>query len=231
MAQINQVKIGNNTFSPADWTSSDNLYSTVEIKTGNTQDLTAFSYGRGGYVPGSPTQRKAELVDTNLEGEGARLPDNEALLIYSVSVGFYYSPAATSGAGDDDNVQAPNLGLRNILRLQKDIIGELTIASLQKIYKQAPIGYYAEGMGVESGMASGSGFNPAQGYVMAFNGATSIKGVRKFASPEFIKGAETFGFRLRFPNGEVRNLTLNGNANDRIVARVWLRGIRKRPVA
>jgi hypothetical protein len=230
MTQLWQVKIGGNTFSPADWTSSDNLYSTVEFGTGSQQELTAFSYGRGGYIPGSPTQRKSELVDTNLEGEGGRLPENEAVLIYSISADFFHTPSGGFG-GDDDNVQAPNLGVRNMLRIHRDIVAQLQIASLQKIYKQSGIGFFAAGMGVESGFASGTGQNPAQGFAAAFNGATSIKGVRKFASPEFIKGGETFGVVLKFPTGSVEGLTLNGNANDRVTTRIWLRGIRKRPVA
>lgn len=231
MAQVNQIKIGDNYFSPADWTSSDSYYSTVEFGTGAQSELVAFSYGEGGYVPGSPTNRSAQPVDTNLPGEGGRLPDNEAALVFAISVDFYYVPADGVVATDEDNVQSPLLGLRNILRIQRDVLGELQIASLQKLYKQAPIGFYAAGMGIDSGMASGAGANPAQGFVMASNGGASIQAVRKFASPEFIKGAETFGFVFRFPNGQVRNLTLNGNASDRILARTWFRGLRKRPVA
>lgn len=229
MSQVFSIKIGNNVLSPADWTSTDNLYSTVEIGAGSQPDLVAFAYGRGGVVPGSPTQRKADPIDTNLEGEGGRLPENEALLCYAMSIDLFLRSASGT---DDDNVQAPDLGFRNVGRLQHDVLIELVIANL-KVYAQAPLGYFPAGMGLFSTFASGVGGNLATGYTAGSNGGTSVKAVRRFAAPQFIKGGETFQVRYRFPNGQVTGLNFGtpGSPDDRVIARTYLRGYRKRPVA
>lgn len=232
MTQLFSVKIGPNEFSPADWTSTDNLYSTVEIGAGSQPTLVAFAYGTGGTVPGSPTNRKAELIDTNLQGEGGRLPENEALLIFSMNADFTLKPSITAlGIGtDDDNVQAPLLGGRNMLRLQRDTILELIIAQL-KCYAQAPVGWYPASQGVKSNTVTGLGADIATGYLAGTNGKPSVKGIRRFASPQFILGGETFQVKFRFPNGEVVGLSLPGGNTDRVMARVTLRGLRKRPIA
>ncbi len=229
MTQLFSVKIGENVFSPADWTATDNLYSTVEIGAGAQPTLVAFAYGTGGTIPGSAQGRKAELIDTNLQGEGGRLPENEAMLIFSMNTDFTLRPILGVGT-DDDNVQAPLLGGRNMLRIQRDTILELIIAQL-KTYAQAPIGWYPAAQGVKSDTVTGLGADILTGYLSGTNGKPSVKGSRRFASPQFILGGETFQVKFRFPAGEVVGLSLPGGASDRVMARVTLRGLRKRPVA
>jgi len=231
MAQLFSIFIGGHEFSPADWTATDNIYSTVEIGAGAQPTLVAFAYSQGGTIPGSPTNRQATFLDTNLKGEGGRLPENEALLIFTMAADFALAPAATGGFGtDDDNVQAPLLGGRNVKRLLSDTILELTIAQV-KIYAQAPIGWYPAGQGVKSNTVTGLGADVATGYLAGTNGKPSIKGLRRFATPQYILGGETFKVSFRFPNGQVTGLTLPGGASDRVRARVTLRGLHKRPVA
>lgn len=229
MSQVFSIKIGNRVLSPADWTATDPLYSTVEIGAGPQTDLVAFSYGRGGVVPGSPGLRKADPIDTNLEGEGGRLPENEALLCYSISTDLFLRSASGT---DDSNVQAPDVGYLNVGRLQRFTVLELVIANL-KVYAQAPLGWFPAGMGVFSSQATGTGGDLANGYIAGTNGQTTIKGVRRFAAPHYIKGGETFQVRYRFPNGQVNGLNFGspGSPDDRIIARTYLRGFRKRPVA
>jgi hypothetical protein len=87
MAQITKVRLPDGrTLTPGDWTSAEPLYSTVEVGAGAYTTLHAFSYAVGGDVPGSVGPRKSNLSDTNLQGQGAQLPENEELIIYSMMV-------------------------------------------------------------------------------------------------------------------------------------------------
>lgn len=231
MSQLLKVRLPNGqTVTPADWTTAEPIWSTVEIKAGPLVTQEAFTYGIGGSVPGSATQRTSTLLDTNLQGEGGRLPENEAMVVQAISVEAYLIPPPNAiYATDDNNVVAPDVGLSNMLRMQRDLLVTISIASVKE-YIRAPLAFMAAGSGIESGTASGVGGDFANGYIAASNGATSVKGLRHLASPLFIQGGEAFRLRYLTPRGEVAGLSLP-QSNSRIRLRAFLHGYHKRPVA
>lgn len=234
MAQLWKIRLPNGrTLTPSDWTSAEPLYSTVEIGTGPFPVLTAFGYGQGGEVPGSPGARKANLADTNLEGEGGRLPENEELICYQIAVEFYM--IGTEDPNNPDPIpaaEAPNVSLLNMLRLQRDILLVWRF-SYNKEYMRAPIGYFPASSGTayihggyRNAVAAGT-----TGGVIANNGGTDVCDMREFASPIYVGPGEAFAIDIKPGPGGVADLNLDPVTNSRIRARVLLEGYRRRPVA
>ena len=232
MAQIWKVRLPNgNIVTPGDWTTAEPLYSTIEIAPGPFQERIAFSYGRGGTVPGSVGPRQSTLIDTNLNGQGNQLPENEELVIYTIGIELFKVGAANSVARfpDADN---PHVPLTDMLRLQRDLVIFLKIANV-KNYTSFPLSYFPPGTGMLSMYSGGRSFvsgAAANGEVVANNGDPSVQGTRELASPLSVAGGETFGVSFRPGPGSVLNLNLAA-PNARIVARTYLDGVRRRPVA
>jgi hypothetical protein len=231
MSQLLKIRLPDGrTLTPSDWTTAEPLWSTVELPTGNISVQEAFTYGIGGVVPGSANNRQSSLIDTNLQGEGARLPENEAM-IQAIAVEAYIIPQSGAvSVTNSDNAISPDVGLTNMLRMQRDLLTVLTIASVKE-YIRVPLAFCAAGGGVESGTASGVGGDGANGYIAATNGSTSVKGLRHLASPLFIQGGEAFRFKFIPPNGTITGLNLGGNAGARLRLRTFFLGYHKRPVA
>jgi len=232
MSQLLKVRLPDGrTVTPADWTTAEPLWSTVELSVGSIVTFEAFTYGIGGVVPGSANNRQASLLDTNLQGEGGRLPENEAMIIQAIAVEMYVvPPPGTVFVTSEGNVASPDMSLLNMLRVQRDLVGILSIASVKE-YVKAPVSFYAAGSGAESGTATGFGGDAAAGYVAANNGSTSVKGRRRLASPLFIQGGEAFRFRFTPPRGTIAGLNLGGDVGSRLRLRTFLHGYHKRPVA
>jgi len=232
MAQFYKVRLPNgNVLHPADWTSAEPLYSTVELAAGAFPVVTAFSYAIGGTVPGSPGQRQSTLGDTNLEGEGSRLPENEELIAYSLSIEVYMIGA--DGASDPSGLPAvdtPEVSLPNMLRLQRDVLVMTKIAAVKE-YTHSPLSWFPASTGVmqynsaSRTLVSGG----ALGSVSANNGGEGVCDKRQFASPLYVKGGETLAIDVRPGPGSVENLTLDAAARIRL--RFYFEGYRKRPVA
>ena len=231
MAQLWKVRLPNgNVLTPGDWTSAEPLWSTIEVAAGPFPVLTAFSYSQGGSVPGSVGPRDAVLSDTNLQGEGNRLPENEELICYNLGIeAFKEGPAASVSAFPDaDN---PHVPLPDMLRLQRDLSVEFKIAFV-KNYTNAPMSYWPAGTGVASYYAGGRSkvsAGAATGEVSAYNGGTSRMDQRELASPLYVAGGESMAIDFRPARGEVMNLNLA--TDSRIVLRTYLDGLRRRPVA
>jgi len=231
MAQLWKVRLPNgNTLTPGDWTSAEPLWSTVEIGVAAFGVLTAYSYPDGGDVPGSPGPRQSTKIDTNLEGEGNRLPENEELIIYNVGVSVFKIGAVAS-ANNFPDADAPHVPLPDMLRMQRDIVIELRIAAV-KSYTRAPMGYWPAGTGVQSMYSGGRSRVSAggiSGEVPAVNGSPSVDGRRELASPFYVAGGESLAVDVKAGPGSVLNLNLL--AASRMRVRVYLDGYRRRPVA
>ncbi len=231
MAQIWKIRLPNgNVVTPGDWTSAEPLYSTIEMGTVGFQERIAFSYGRGGTVPGSVGPRQSTLIDTNLGGQGNMLPENEELIIYTIGIEIFKAGAANDVARfpDADN---PHVPLTDMLRLQRDLLILLKIANV-KNYTQSPLSYFPSGTGLLSMYSGGRSFvsgPAANGEVPANNGSPGVQGTRELASPLTVAGGEVFGLSFRPGPGLVTNLNLAAGA--RIVMRSYLDGFRRRPVA
>lgn len=232
MSQLLKIRLPDGrTLTPSDWTTAEPLWSTVELPTGNISIQEAFTYGIGGVVPGSVNNRQSSLIDTNLQGEGARLPENEAMIIQAIAVEVYVIPqSGATVVTNSDNAISPDVGVTNMLALQRDLLTIVTIAAVKE-YIRVPVSFMAAGAGADSGTASGVGGDLVNGYVAAANGSTSVKGLRHLASPLFIQGGEAFRVKFVPPRGTIAGLNLGGNAGARLRLRTFLLGYHKRPVA
>lgn len=236
MTQLYQIRLPNGCMvAPGDYTSAEPLYSTVELATGAFTILSAFSYGRGGGVPGSVGPRMSNYADTNLEGEGNRLPENEEIFIYALAVECFMLGAENTDTDAIPPAQAPDVSVLNMLRLQRDLIIETRIGTDAKRYTHAPLSWFPAGTGVEqwnAGAISAAG----TGYFAGNNGLTSSYDNRQFASPLHIEGGETFGVDMLPGPGSIEGLNLDstpasGTVVGRIRLRVFLEGLRRRPMA
>lgn len=231
MAQLWKVRLPNgNVLTPGDWTAAEPLWSAVEVPAGPFPLLTAFSYSRGGTVPGSIGPRDAIATDTNLQGEGNRLPENEELICFNLGVEvFKVGPAASVDAFPD--ADQPGVPLPDMLRMQRDLVVEFRIAAV-KDYTNAPMSYWPAGTGIASVYSGGrtrvSG-GAATGEVVAYNGGVSRQDQREFASPLYVAGGESLSVVFRPARGEIMNLNLA--PNSRMFVRTYLDGYRRRPVA
>jgi hypothetical protein len=239
MAQVRELVLPNGKkYVPSDWTSAEPLWSTVEIGVGPFPQLNAFSYGIGApEVPGSIGPRRSTICDTNLEGAGSKLPENEELITYNLAIELFKLGTAADVAyfPDADN---PDVPLPDMLRLQQSILVVYQIAAIKE-YTRQPLSYFPQGMGTAYNFSGGltrvSG--GLTGTVVATNGSPSPADVRTFASPLYVAGGEAFTVEFTAGPGSVPGLNLSGpdpvppQVEGRIRIRVYLDGLRRRPVA
>lgn len=228
MAQLIKIRMPNgNVYTPGDWTASQPLYSTVEIGTGAFPILTAYSYALGGAVPGSPGQRQSTLADTNLDGEGARLPENEELLAYALAIeAFMVGPQTDQPAPGEYVSRLPMVSMQNMLRIQRDLLIITKIAAVKE-YTHAPMSWFPASTGTHE--TNSVALFDTRGFVDANNGGDSVSDIREFASPLYVKGGETLTVDVRPGPGQVNGLSLE--AGSRIRLRFYFEGYRKLPVA
>ncbi len=231
MAQIESIRLPDGEIvKPGEWTSAVPLYSTVEIGAGTFSQLQAFSYGKGGAVPGSVGPRQSTLIDTNLQGEGGRLPDNEHLITYAVCIEvFKIGPALSTDDFPDADV--PNVPAVDMLRLQRDVVTYFRVASVRD-YVHTPLSFWPASTGVAyamSGERSNVSGATATGEIIANNGDPGVNGRRQLASPIYVGPGEQFSIVFTPGPGEVVGLNLA--TNSRLRVRTLLDGLRRRPVA
>lgn len=238
MAQVTKVRLPDGrVLTPGDWTSAEPLYSTIEISAGPYTTLQAFSYALGGDVPGSGgatgSPRKSNLSDTNLLGQGAQLPENEELIVYAMEVEAF----TVVDPGETDNLinppALPHVSVLNMLRLQRDLVLVMRIASVKE-YTRAPLAWFPASTGVTPTYSQAQTAPGANlGFVTGNNGSTDVGGKRVFASPLYVDGGEALVIDFLAPKGEVEglSLTVDDEPVGRIRLRTFLDGYRKRPVA
>jgi len=247
MAQALKIRLPDGrTLVPSDWTASP-LFSTVEIDdASNLSPLPGFSYGAGGDVPGSVGPRKATAADTNMQGQGGILAENEELLLYALQIELFqiYSNGENFFTGQE--LFAPNpphVSLTNVLKVQRSTSVRLKIANT-KDYCFAPIGFFPAAMGTHAGFGaarSGRAVSATFPYPVAVgsNGNVSSGDQREFATPHHVAGGEAFAVNLEFPYGGVTEplgisnsgLNFGSDTGARIRARIYAVGLRRRPVA
>jgi hypothetical protein len=233
MAQVTKVRLPDGrVLTPGDWTSAEPLYSTIEISPGPYTTLQAFSYALGGDVPGSGgatgSPRKSNLTDTNLLGQGAQLPENEELIVYAMEVEAF---TVLNEGGLDNTMNPPvlpNVSVLNMMRLQRDLVLVMRIASVKE-YTRAPLAWFPASTGVFPTYSAA--VNNGAGFVTGNNGSTDVGGKRVFASPLYVDGGEALVVDFLAPKGEIEGLSLGTEPVGRIRLRTFLDGYRKRPVA
>lgn len=230
MAQIRKMRLPSGmVVVPGEWTSACPLYSTGEVAAGPITPLNLFSYTSGDVVPGSVGPRMATDIDTNLQGEGSKLPENEEIAIHYLAMEVFKTGLALDPNAFPDPDQ-PEVPLPDMLRLQRDTLVQLQIAAV-KNYTQSPLSYWPASTGVQHVYSGGLTrvSDGATGTAVAYNGAPGVDTVRKLASPLYVAGGESFKVDLSFNRGEVVGLNLQPDA--RLVVRAYLDGYRRRPVA
>lgn len=247
MAQALKVRLPDGrTVAPSEWTSTP-LYSTVEINSGTLQPLPGFSYGLGGPVPGSAGPRNSTIRDTNFEGAGSILAENEELLLFSIQIDLMqiaptldtYFAVGTQDAWCPD---PPLVNAVNLVKVQRSTLVILRIANTKE-YCRAPLGFFGAGVGLKTVYggarhAGAAGDAPVNTTFHALNGSSDTGENREFATPHRINPGEAFEVSVEFPYGGViepigGGSGLNfGTATDaRIRACIYANGVRRRPVA
>lgn len=227
MAQVWKIRLPNGeVVRPGEWSSTP-LYSTVEVNRGTQGTLKGFSYGIGGTVPGSPGPRKANISDTNMDGAGAVLAENEELLIYSLQIELF---SVTANDIFDDSVDddtgvgvfaqaiAPLVSTAVTLFLQSSVVVVMKIANTKE-YARERLGFFPAGMGVNPSFnhhSSLAGFPSITN--VGSNGGVSVWDNREFATPHHVAPGEAFEVGLTFPFGSVASVVGNadggGDGND-----------------
>lgn len=232
MAQLWKIRLPDGrVLVPGDWTSADPLFSTVEVPSGAFQVLSAFSYGVGGTVPGSPGSRKSQSNDTNLQGVGGKLPDNEELVAYNLQVEVFQigTPSASDLTGLPVT-DPPDVSLPDMLRMQRDLMIITKIAAIKR-YTQAPMGFFPAATGTWAStagalsVASGATLGP----IVSNNGGTSVQDRRTFASPLYAGMSDVLSVDVMPGPGQVTGLSVTGTQRMRL--RIYFNGYRRRPVA
>lgn len=238
MSQLYQIRLPNGQMvAPGDWTVAEPLYSTVEVAPGPFTVLTAFSYGRGQDVPGSVGPRQSNYADTNLEGEGARLPENEEIFVYTLAVEVFLLGEEVGTAVTPPST-APFISIWNMLRLQRDLLVMTRIGADAKRYTHAPLSFFPGGTGVLQYTAGGlTPLAVPTGFANGNNGGVATYDARQFASPLHVAGGETFGVDITAGPGQVEGLDLDQTPSAPTVVqgrarlRIFLEGLRRRPIA
>lgn len=232
---------------PAQWTSTIPLWSSVDIDDGRIPTLSAFAYALGQEVPGSAGPRKSTLVDTNLEGQGGTLLEQEELYIYSMSIEVFLRGTSRShevltapGTWSPVLVSEPSVSIHDMLRLQRSLIVRFMLANQREVTRQ-PLSVFPAGSGVlgyhgsvgpiaaNAGTAA-AGFTQYGHAMLANNGGVDSVDVRQFASPIYIAGGEAFHVDVYAASGEVEDLVLNDD-QSRFTLRIFLDGFRKLAVS
>lgn len=248
MAQVTEIVLPDGRiYRPDDWTAAEPLYSDLEITSGPYQTLSAFSYGISQQVPG--TTRNAKYTDTNLQGEGGRLPDNEEILIYAMEIEAYVVQLSGQSAygPNPDAIPVPDLpdvSLLDMLRMQRDLVIKARFVTTQA-QTDHPMGWYPASTGTRwwNGGARTQNSNNTVGTVIGNNGWQDANARRLFAVPFYLSNGEQFGVDFTCPNGEVgvfnpalpkvgSNSPLSVDpTTGRIRLRTIFDGFRRRPVA
>lgn len=232
MSQLWKIRLPDGrVLTPGDWTSAEPLYSTVEVASGAITTLSAFSYGKNGTVPGSVGQRNALITDTNLEGEGGKIPENEELVAYQLQIEAYQVGAvSTSDASGLPVTDLPEVSLADMLRLQRDLVIVTRIAAIKR-YTQAPMGYFPAASGAWTFTSANRTVvsNAASGAILSNNGGTNVQDGRTFASPLYAGPGDVFSVDVVPGPGQVTDLSVP--TTGRIRLRLFFNGYRRRPVA
>lgn len=244
--QIIKVRLPDGrTVSPSDWTSSP-LWSSVEIAAdANLQPLPAFSYGPGGEVPGSVGPRQANEIDTNMQGSGAILAENEELMLFGLQIDLFQMFTSLTDfftGGEAWAPSPPHVSATNCQRVLRSTVVEMRIATT-KAYIQMGLGFFPAAQGVAAVLGAALNIEAAGADNAPFigtNGNVSVGSGREFGTPYSVNPGEQFSVTLKFPFGGVVEpiaglagslLDFGDDTDARILARVYTIGPRRRPVA
>lgn len=184
-----------------------------------------FNYGEGETIPG--TNRLATLRDTNFRGSGSGgLGFAEEMLIYSIMIELPHRAMEQQ----DGDPHADQFLLRDLLVFLENTVFRFNVTD--KVYSEGIVTRYPFG----GGLWAVTNVNDAE---LVNNGEPSHMGQKPLAVPIHLMSMESFSSLLLFPYGNVGVLfntwftdpDTGVQAEEGYDFRVWLDGIRRRPVA
>lgn len=223
-----------------DWTDKP-LYSSLDLQTGFTaNEMNLFQYVVGDPVPGfgtaAVTRRTSTENDTNISTPGA-MASTEEMLVYAIKVEYYglhdtandFTSLSVTKDGD------PTIRMTALSELQRRLNLRLVIS--QKVYAEAPLGYFNTGFGPFShSPIAGAAVTTTQATGNA--GLPSQEAVRSYVIPHHIGGQEKYRVSISNFTGAAVNFGFNYGATDlaadstyAVTLRVLLDGLYKRPVS
>lgn len=227
--QIVQLQFDGESFDPNEQTDIP-LWSAGEFTATLITPLVLFSYVETDPVPGSPTQRPATLLDTNMM-VGGQMNNDEGMKIHSIGIEFFGVGGAPAAAVDEGyEADRPWISGLNLQRIFCDMMGTLKIASnvaqIRLPISQFPLGWDVVvangGARRQDGPAAVRGIDT---YVLGHNGISEIRGQMVYQPIFEVAPTETVSFEVEAPNGSVENLS------RRCMSRVFFFGRRRRPQA
>lgn len=191
-------------------------------------DSRGFNYGEGETIPG--TNRLATLRDTNFKGSGSGgLGFAEEMLIYSVMIELPIRPLEQEVEADPAPPPDTFL-LEDLKTMVENTVFRLIVTD--KVYTEGILTRYPFG----SGLWAVTNVNDAE---LANNGAPTHEAQKPLAVPVHLMSMEQFYSLLTFPYGNIGPLwntwvtdpDTQEQSQEGYDVRVWLDGIRRRPVA
>jgi hypothetical protein len=251
MVQAIKVRLPDGrTVSPSDWTSAP-LFSTIEISNAaNLQPIPAFSYGEGGVVPGSVGPRNATQADTNMQGQGGILQENEEVFLYALQIEVFQIASNTTNFFTNQEAFAPDppeVSATNLLDFQRSTLVRIKIANT-KDYGVNPVSFYGAAMGVHrttgATRAQGPTSTYTNGVFVGYHGGVNVFDQREIATPHHVGPGEAFEVNFEFPYGSIIEplpvtagqvvaspVNFGTDTDARLRVRVYCIGPRRRPVA
>jgi len=202
------------------------IYSTIEFAAASKFNLRAFTYVAGQTVPNQGVApRTANDADTN-QTVRTRTNQDEAFVVYAITQEFFGLTDATyvttPGPVTHTIAFAPAVSRHNMMVMQRDVLTELFVgANINKPQLRVPQSRLSQSIGpVIHGTASNT--QPAD---LGTQGRVSSSNQWRLELPVYIESDRVFYVRVSTPTGAIADL------NQAIRMRVWLDGMKRRPVA
>lgn len=212
-------------------------FSTIEFAAYSKINLRAFSYIAGQQVPSEGlAKRTADEADTNSTVRN-RTNQDEALVVYAAT----YELFGLSVAAADPRIAPagaavlaagpPGVSRHNVLALQRSVLFELFVgANINKPQARVPLSRIPQSVGpvVHGTTIAGLSAGPvltlgARDYGTA--GRVSSNNQWRWEIPVYIESDRVFYTRISTPEGALADM------NQDIRMRIWLDGMKRRPVA
>jgi hypothetical protein len=207
------------------------IFSTIEYAAFSKVNLLAFTYVTGQNVPtiGLPP-RTADDADTN-QTVRTRTNQDEALVIYSMTNEFFglsgadVTPSVSPTAIVNAAALAPTVSRHVQLVLQRDILAELFVgANINKPQLRVPLSRLSQSIGPVIHGTSTAVAAPLGAPDLGTQGEVCSSNQWRLELPIYIESDRVFKVRMSSPAAML-------DMNQHIRQRIWLDGMKRRPVA
>ena len=246
MATVRTVTLPDgSTFTMSDWGDYP-LFSRAELDAANAQDVITFNYVQSQEIPGSATNGRATLMDTNMP-TASQLPLRHQMVIFSVQIRFDEIDTDKNGnvlAQASELIGVGNQAVSGAMGLNKwniftsNVYFVLLVENV-KPYTEGPLTQYPHGGGLyfnytNPDVTQAAGLN---GYTIQ-NGEPGTHAARRLAMPVHLGALEQFQGLLKYPRGSIQAALIAAGINDgagavtagKFGVNIGLFGPRQRPI-